>query len=127
MRWRNLIFRSDNKEDFWGEYKLLHPEEAKAIETITGDDFSLLSNKDAKEKVSSLQRLARNNNCSIVEVKDVFLNSFIEQFGIDSDTIRDSVEIIVAKIEQESLRYNIDRENTSSFYISNWLMDLMRF
>ena len=121
---RDLFAPKDNG-DFWGEYKLIHPNEARAIELITGENFSLLSNKDAKEKFSSLERLAANNNCSIIHVKDAFLESFKTEIGDSEDILKQAIQMITAKMAEEALRYNIKKTNTATFYMRKWLLEIV--
>ena len=121
---RELFAPKDN-EDFWGEYKLIHPNEARVIETITGENFSLLSNKDAKEKFSSLNRLASNNDCSIFHVKEVFLESFKTEIGDNEDFIRTAIQMITEKMAEEALRFNIQKTNTAAFYMRKWLLEIV--
>lgn len=120
----NIFFQKD-KGDFWGNFKLSRPIEASIIETITGENFSLLSNKDAKEKYSSLERLASNNNCPIIMVKDVFLQSFLSEFGENENVLKEAIRTITDKVTEESIRYNIQKTNTASFYIRKWLLGMI--
>lgn len=121
---RDLFAPKDNG-DFWGEYKLIHPNEARIIEIITRENFSLLSNKDAKEKFSSLERLASNNNCSIIHVKDAFLESFKAEIGDTEDNLRQAIQMFTAKMSEEALRYNIQKTNTAAFYMRKWLLEIV--
>ena len=121
---RDLFTPKDN-EDFWGGYKLTHPNEARVIELITGENFSLLSNKDAKEKFSSLERLANNNSCSIIHVKDAFLESFKTEIGDSEDILRQAIQMITEKMAEEALRYNIQKTNTAAFYMRKWLLEIV--
>lgn len=121
---RNLFAPKDN-EDFWGEYKLTHQNEARAIELMTGENFSLLSNKDAKEKFASLKRMAENNNCSITEVKESFLKTFMAEFGDCDEDLRQIIQITTDKMAEEAIRFNIQKTNTVSFYIRKWLLEIV--
>lgn len=119
------LFAPKDSGDFWGGYKLTHPNEARVIELITGENFSLLSNKDAKEKFSSIERLANNNNCSIIHVKDAFLESFKTEFGDSEDILQQAIQMITEKMAEEALRYNIQKTNTAAFYMRKWLLEIV--
>lgn len=121
---RDLFARKDNG-DFWGEYKLTHPNEARIIEQMTGENFSLLSNKDVKEKFASLERLASNSGCSIINVKDVVLDSFKTEVGDTDDILRQAIQRFAESMTEESIRYNIQKTNTASFYIRKWLLEIV--
>ncbi len=125
MKFLSGLFNK-NREDFWGYYRLSNPEEAIAIEIMTGEVFSLLSNKDAKEKVASLERLAKNSECSIIDVKDVFIRSFLSSFGSDDEVIRQALRDSLREISKEAIRFNIREENTAAYYINNWLSELLQ-
>ena len=125
MGFFNLFISSEEKEDFWGSYKANYPDNAIAIERMAKENFSLLSSRDAKEKVGSFQRLARNNECQISQVKEVFLESFFIEFGNDKDVINQVIRAITQKIREEAIRYNISKSNTASFYIKKWLIELL--
>ena len=121
---RNLLAPKDNG-DFWGEYKLTHQNEARSIELMTGENFSLLSNKDAKEKFTSLKRMAENNNCAITEVKETFLKTLKAEIGDCDDDLRQIVQITTDKMTEEAIRYNIQKTNTASYYIRKWLLEIV--
>lgn len=121
---RDLFAPKDNG-DFWGEYKLTHPDEARVIEIITGEKFSLLSNKDAKEKFTSLERLASHNNCSLIHVKDAFLESFKAEIGDSEEILRQAIQMMTGKMAEEAIRYNIQRTNTAAFYMRKWLLEIV--
>lgn len=119
------LFKPNSKDDFWGDFKLHNPSLANAIESLTGESFSFLSNKDAREKLASLERLSKNQNCSLANVKKSFIDSFISEFGNDKDIIKQAVKQSVQEIDKEALRFNIKRENTAAYYINNWLLELL--
>ena len=119
------LFSIGNGKDFWGEYKLMCPHEAKAIELITGENFYLFSNIDAKEKCGSLLRLAKKNNCDISHVRKKILDLIQSEF--DSEDLREQViPMLDIKMTEESIRYNIKRTNTSAYYMRNWILEIVR-
>ena len=78
------------QESFWQRYKRLNPTKACAIESITGRNMAMQSDKDAQELVSSMERWARNIGCDIQEIKTEYLKSFKSAF--DNEDTKDILE-----------------------------------
>ena len=60
---------SSPQESYWQKYKRCNPIKASAIESITGRNMAMQSDKDAQELVSSLERWAKNIGCDIQNIK----------------------------------------------------------
>ena len=81
------------QESFWQRYKRLNPTKACAIESITGRNMAMQSDKDAQELVSSMERWARNIGCDIQEIKTEYLKSFKSAF--DNEDTKDILACII--------------------------------
>lgn len=64
---------------YWESFKEGNPTKAKEIEALLGIDFSALSDRDAREKKETLERLSKGMNCSISQIKENYLKE-IEKY-----------------------------------------------
>ena len=125
---RNSTLRvaSVQDENFWQRYKRLNPTKASAIETIIERKMSLLSEKDAREIVSSMERWAMNIGCQIQDIKTEFLQSYQSTFD-NADTKEILEHLKNVKLKEEANRFNISEQNTCTFFMIKWLTeDLQR-
>ena len=121
-----LKYTSVQDENFWQRYKRLNPTKASAIEAIIERKMSLLSEKDAQEIVSSMERWAMNIGCQIQDIKTEFLQSYQSTFD-NADTKEILEHLKNVKLKEEANRFNISEQNTCTFFMIKWLTeDLQR-
>lgn len=121
-----LKYTSVQDENFWQKYKRLNPTKASAIEAIIERKMSLLSEKDAREIVSSMERWAMNIGCQIQDIKTEFLQSYQSTFD-HADTKEILEHLKNVKLKEEANRFNISEQNTCTFFMIKWLTeDLQR-
>ena len=110
---------NEPKETYWQGYKRYYLKKSFEIEKLTELDFSTLSNKDAIEKVESLERWAKNLDVPISQLKQEFINSFLQRFSVDE--IPEVLKNLPKKQIEESNRLNISEQNTCSYWMIKWL------
>lgn len=121
-----LRYASFQDENFWQRYKRLNPTKASAIETIIERKMSLLSEKDAREIVSSMERWAMNIGCQIQDIKTEFLQSYQSTFD-HADTKEILEHLKNVKLKEEANRFDISEQNTCTHFMIKWLTeDLQR-
>lgn len=111
------------KETYWESFKKLNPQKAKDIEILTEENFSILSDKDAREKVSSLERWSENSGLSIPNLKQHYLNNFISTFS--EDELPDIRESLINEQIKEAGVFSISKQNTGTSYMFKWLEEYM--
>lgn len=113
------------QESFWQRYKRLNPTKACAIESITGRNMAMQSDKDAQELVSSMERWARNIGCDIQEIKTEYLKSFNSAF--DNKDTKDILEHLKkVKYTEEANHFHISQSNTCTYFMIQWLTEDMQ-
>lgn len=112
-------------ENFWQRYKRLNPTKACAIESITGRNMAMQSDKDAQELVSSMERWARNIGCEIQEIKTEYLKAFKSAF--DNEDTKDILEHLKkVKYTEEANHFHISQSNTCTYFMIQWLTEDMQ-
>ena len=113
------------QESFWQRYKRLNPTKACAIESISGRNMAMQSDKDAQELVSSMERWARNIGCDIQEIKTEYLKSFKSAF--DNENTKDILEHLKkVKYTEEANYFHISQSNTCTYFMIQWLTEDMQ-
>ena len=110
------------QESFWQRYKRLNPTKACAIESITGRNMAMQSDKDAQELISSMERWARNIGCDIQEIKTEYLKSFKSAF--DNEDILEHLKKV--KYTEEANHFHISQSNTCTYFMIQWLTEDMQ-
>ncbi len=113
------------QESFWQRYKRLNPTKACAIESITGRNMAMQSDKDAQELVSSMERWAKNIGCQINDIKTEFLQSYQSAFD-NADTKEILEHLKNVKLREEANRFNISMQNTCTHFMIKWLTEDLR-
>ena len=113
------------QESFWQRYKRLNPTKACAIESITGRNMSLQSEKDAQEIVASMERWAKNIGCQINDIKTEFLQSYQSAFD-NADTKEILEHLKNVKLREEANRFKISMQNTCTHVMIKWLTEDLR-
>lgn len=105
----------------YGErYKRDFPTKTAEIEKLLNINIESLSEKDIKEKVSTLERFCKRQNCKFSEIKNICINNVSQQ----------PIELVPQMIEtakrgkiEEANKYNISQENTFSALMVLWLQE----
>lgn len=120
-----LKYASVQDENFWQRYKRLNPTKACAIESITGRNMAMQSDKDAQELVSSMERWAKIIGCQINGIKTEFLQSYQSAFD-NADTKEILEHLKNVKLREEANRFNISMQNTCTHFMIKWLTEYLR-
>lgn len=122
---QNIKEVSQQSETYWQRYKRFNPTKASAIESITGRNMAIQSNKDAQELVSSLERWAKNIGCDIQNIKTEYLKSFKSVFG--KEDTKDIIEHLKNfKYTEEANLFHISQSNTCTHFMIKWLTESMQ-
>jgi hypothetical protein len=122
---QNIKEVSQQSETYWQRYKRFNPTKASAIESITGRNMAMQSNKDAQELVSSLERWAKNIGCDIQNIKTEYLKSFKSVFG--KEDTKDIIEHLKNfKYTEEANLFHISQSNTCTHFMIKWLTESMQ-
>lgn len=105
---------------YWEKYKSDNPVKASQLQALLGVDFSLLSDKDAQEKIYSVKRLCGQYSCEITDVKNRCLQD-MEQFPLSF--LSKMIEMTEKEKEQEAFNFNIARENTICAMLIGWMKE----
>lgn len=105
---------------YWESFKEGNPTKAKEIETLWGLDFSTLSDRDAREKTDTLERLSKGMNCSISQIKDNYLKE-IEKYP--ARLIPQMIESTSRELSKEMETFHIRDGNTASALMVKWLKE----
>lgn len=105
----------------YGErYKRDFPTKTTEIEKLLNINIESLSEKDIKEKVSTLERFCKRQNCKFSEIKNIYISNVSQQ----------PIELVPQMIEtakrgkiEEANKYNISQENTFSALMVLWLQE----
>lgn len=111
------------QKDYWSDYKYCYPEKAQSIEKITGIDFNLLSSKDGREKVESLERMAKNHHCTLENLKETFFNTLKDNFNLYE--LKLLIQTTDSKAIEESNYFHITRLNTVSQFMKIWTQEFI--
>ena len=105
---------------YWESFKESNPTKAKEIETLWGLDFSTLSDRDAREKAETLERLSKGMNCSISQIKENYLKE-IEKYP--ARLIPQMIESTSRESSKEMETFHIGEGNTASALMVKWLKE----
>jgi len=107
------------KITYWESIKRLNPRLADDIEKLTNENFSVLKDKDARERVNSLKRWSENSKTPISQLKVYFMKTFIPLFS--DDELLDVLKSLPEKQIEEANRYGISTQNTCTVLMIMWL------
>ena len=105
---------------YWESFKESNPTKAKEIETLWGLDFSTLSDRDAREKAETLERLSKGMNCSISQIKENYLKE-IEKYP--ARLIPQMIESTGRELSKEMETFHIREGNSASALMVKWLRE----
>lgn len=105
---------------YWESFKEGNPTKAKETETLWGLDFSILSDRDSREKKETLERLSKGMNCSISQIKDNYLKE-IEKYP--ARLIPQMIESNSRESSKEMETFHIREGNTASALMVKWLKE----
>ena len=105
---------------YWESFKDGNPTKAKEIEALLGIDFSALSDRDAREKKETLERLSKGINCSISQIKENYLKE-IEKYP--TRLIPQMIESTSRESYKEMETFHIREGNTASALMVKWLKE----
>ena len=105
---------------YWESFKESNPTKAKEIEILLGLDFSTLSDRDAREKKETLERLSKGMNCSISQIKENYLKE-IDKYP--ARLIPQMIESTSRELSKEMESFHIKESNTASALMIKWLKE----
>ena len=105
-------------------YKIDNPEKASQLSSIYGIDISLLTEKDIRERISTVDRLCHQYQCTIPQLKGRCLKD-MEQFPLSF--FDQLIEMTEKEKEKEAANFNIARENTACALLVEWMKERRDF
>jgi hypothetical protein len=108
---------------YWAEFKANSPDVAMDIEALLGRDMYSLSDTDARQIVTTLQRASINLGLPIKKLRDYVNDVLFSHCSCSED-----LDPIIAKIESneidiEAATFQIKRENTFCYLILQWAVE----
>lgn len=107
-------------KSYWDSFKENNPYKAREIESLLHIDFSMLTDRDAKEKAEMLERLSNSMNCSISQIKENYLKG-IEKYP--TRLIPQMIESTNKELSKEMETFHIREDNTASALMVKWLKE----
>lgn len=96
---------------YWDSYMAKNPQKANDISKLTGINMRILSDYDAKEIISTVERWQKNIGVPISKLKSSFIDSFLDQFG--ESFIDDFLERLKSiEMTKEAQTFNIKKDHT---------------
>lgn len=114
MENKTSVAINDKPVSFWDKYVTYYPEKATQISSLLCVDFSLLTDKDAQEKINTIDRLCSQYQCDVSQLKERCLKD-MEQFPLSF--IDKMIEMTEKEMGKEALNYNIAKENTACAFL----------
>ena len=111
-------------ETYWERYKTDNPEKVTELSSLFDFDFSVLSDKDVREKISTIERLCNQYQCSIAQLKEKCLKD-MEQFPLSF--FDQLIEMTEKEKENEAVNYTISKENTACALLVDWMKERKEF
>lgn len=105
---------------YWEAFKESNSSKAKEIETLLGFELSTLSDRDAREKKETLERLSKSMKCSISQIRETYLKE-IEKFP--ASLIPQMIESTSREMSKEMEAFHIKESNTASALMVKWLRE----
>lgn len=105
---------------YWDSFEDSNPAYAKEIETLWELDFSTLSDRDAREKKETLERLSMGMSCSISQIRENYLME-IEKYP--ARLIPYIIESTSREMAKEAETFHINDNNTASALMVKWLKE----
>ena len=105
---------------YWDKYKGDNPSKASDIENLLKIDFSKLSERDAKEKIASVERFAKSLKCEISQIKTTYL---AEVGKYPAELLPEMIASTTREQVNEASAYHIDQANTMSSMMTTWLKE----
>lgn len=105
---------------YWENFKERNITKAREIENLLNLDFSSLSDRDAREKVETLERLSKSMKCSISQIKENYLKE-IEKYP--ARLIPQMIESTSRGMTKEIEAFNIKQDNTATALMIKWLKE----
>lgn len=113
-------YAAPKSKTYWESFKESNPTKAKEIETLWGLDLSTLSDRDAREKKETLERLSKGMNCSISQIKENYLKE-IEKYP--ARLIPQMIESTSRELSKEIETFHIREGNLASALMVKWLRE----
>ncbi|MBO7428645.1 MAG: hypothetical protein J6U08_08060 [Paludibacteraceae bacterium] len=108
------------QKTYWENYKSCNPTIASDIENLLNVNFSELSEIDVKEKIASVERLAKNLKCEISQIKSTYLAE-IEKYPVE--LIPQIIEMTSRDLVKEVSTFHVSQDNTMSAMMITWLKE----
>lgn len=113
-------YATPKSKKYWESFKESNPTKAKEIETLWKLDFSTLSDRDAREKKETLERLSKGMNCSISQIKENYLKE-IEKYP--ARLIPQMIISTGRELSKEMETFHIREGNSASALMVKWLRE----
>lgn len=107
---------------YWRGFKSRKPQAAKDIEKITGKDMSKLSDIDAFQIVTTLQRISNNANLPISALKQSAYDQLFSHCSSESE-IDEIISRFRSEKYNEASTFNIKPDNTYCNLLLEWAIE----
>ncbi len=111
-------------KSYWERYKTENSEKSSQLSSLYGIDFSLLTEKDIRERIGTVDRLCHQYQCIIPQLKDRCMKD-MEQFPLSF--MDRMIEMTEKEMEQEAINFNISKKNTACALLLDWMKERKDF
>lgn len=117
-----LASESKNPGSYWRNFKNRKPQVAKEIEDVIGKDMSKLSDIDAFQIVTMLQRVSNNAKLPISGLKRSVYDQLFSHCSSESE-IDEIISRLRSEKNKEGSTFNIKPDNTYSNILLEWAVE----
>lgn len=108
------------KKSYWERYKTENSEKSLQLSSLYGIDFSLLPEKDIRERIGTVDRLCNQYQCIIPQLKDRCMKD-MEQFPLSF--MDKMIEMTEKEMEKEANNFSISKNNTACALLLVWMKE----
>lgn len=107
-------------KSYWERYKTENSEKSSQLSSLYGIDFSLLTEKDIRERIGTIDRLCNQYQCIIPQLKDRCMKD-MEQFPLSF--MDNMIEMTEKEMEKEANNFCISKNNTACALLLVWMKE----
>lgn len=105
---------------YWEIFSLDNPEKALQLSSLYKTDLSLLSDKDIRERINTIDRLCDLHKCSISQLKSRCIRD-MEQFPLSF--FDQLIELTEKEKDKEAANFHISKDNTACALLVDWMKE----
>lgn len=114
------INNETKSESYWEKYLRDYPSKAKSITSQIDLEFASMTDKDVKEIISSVERMATSLKCGISEIKETYLKEISKY---PKELLPEMIASTSREIKNEANAYKISPNNTMTSIMVRWLKE----